>query len=1067
MLPIAPGLLAQAANPKPISPAASTLGAPDGTTTAGLAWQRFLSDNGGTWWSQWCAATGTPKAIYGSGLALVGWRDNTLDEARRWAGQLLREQADLLGVGASELRENIGDRMGQTWVLVYDQYFNGLQVVGGRADVRVHMVGRVPMFGSTLFPIPANFNTTPAIGALEASRLAWAQLGFANSTADQPGKARQPRLLIWGDVMALARTPVFLAWEIPVSNVDANGDGRVGRYYIDANNGAVLHYTNDKHQCGFGCSHDAPHGGNGPVQPGVDTLPVLATGTVMAWTRTGLNATSPLVNIPVAGLEFNVPGVGMVTTDASGNYSVDIAAPVSVTFDLNGIHNQLIAGGSAPSVTMTLNGGANPTVQFLNSGANSVQAAHTTTFHYVHQVNEYIRSILGNTVQMATADLVLPTVNIASTCNAYYTNNTINFYAAGGSCNNTGFSTVVTHEWGHGLDDRYGGISNQSGDGLSEGWGDIIAMYQADHPIVGDGFYTNGGYIRNGNNATVYPPPAEVHAAGEVWMGFAWILRDHLATTLGTRAAAIALTDTIVIGSIVANAQDQPSAVREVYLADDNDGNLANGTPHIADLAWAIAQKNLPDPTIPGPTNDDCAGAIQVVNGINGTYNSASATTSSPAWPCGSGTKDLWFVYSAGTGTLNVDLCSQATWDTQLEIFSGSCGSLTSLGCNDDSCSLQSSLSVAVTPGTYYIRVGGFSGASGPFNLNVNGPAGGGGTVASATSYGTGCYLSSRAFYQDFGSAAAFDLNNTVMRLVRVGNHYVAVAAGAYVPPTAAATPLVLGDDAAVAVSLTGTLAYPGGTTNSLLVCSNGFVSVAAGNGTPFSPTTTAWLGSAQARWGTWHDFNPTAVGSGAVKFEQVGTTAYVTWDGVFDYSQTTPNYWQLQFDLATGDVTYAWQSMSGLGTNVLVGFAATAPNNDLGNLDLSVALPLGFQTGDTNSSALTLAGTPPRLGSTAPLTTTNYPAGSVVGVLVLSIVQFNPGIDLSGVGMPGCFRYVGTGVTALQLPVFNQSLFNLVVPNNPSIAGLPLNAQTYAFAAGFNPLGLVASNGMALVVGL
>ncbi len=35
-----------------------------------------------------------------------------------------------------------------------------IDVIGGRADVRVHMVGRVPMLGSTAWPIPANFAMT-------------------------------------------------------------------------------------------------------------------------------------------------------------------------------------------------------------------------------------------------------------------------------------------------------------------------------------------------------------------------------------------------------------------------------------------------------------------------------------------------------------------------------------------------------------------------------------------------------------------------------------------------------------------------------------------------------------------------------------------------------------------------------------------------------------------------------------------------------------------------------------------------------------------------------------------
>ena len=1044
---------------KAVATVVPTLAAPDPSTPAGAAWQQFLQQAGGTWWSEWCPATGTPKAIYGSGLPAGGFRDDTLEQARQHSQQLLRDRSELLGLGTSEFREVIGARMGQTWTFVYDQYFAGLPVIGGRADVRVHRAGRIPMFGSTAWPIPAGFPTTPRLSELEAARIAWQALGLAFADAPQPAGDRKPRLVIWGDALAPAPAPFFLAWEIPVSNVDRNGLGPVGRYYVDANNGAVLHYTNDRHECGFDHGDPARSGSGHAIGP---ALPP-ATGTVMAWTRTGNSATAALVNVPVAGLEINVPGVGVVVTDASGNFSANVAAPTSVTFNLNGIHDQLIAGASAPTVTTTLSPGGVANVQFLTSAASDVLAAHTTCYYWTYRVNEFSRSILGNTAQLAGADNVLPTVDIAATCNAFYTNNTINFYQAGGGCNNTAYSTVVAHEWGHGLDDRYGGISQTQG--LSEGWGDIIAMYLTDQPIVGENFYTNGAFIRTGNNTTQYPPPAEVHAAGEVWMGFAWNLRDRLATTLGGRPAAIALTNTIVIGSIVANATDQPSAVREVFIADDDDGNLANGTPHSPELIFACNQHSLPYPGLPGPANDECAGAIALVNGVNGPFTTAVATTSSPAWPCGVGMNDVWFSYQAGgSGTLSVDLCGQATWDTQVQIFSGSCGALLSLGCNDDSCGLQSALSVPVTTGTYYVRVGGYNGAGGGFGLNVTGPQSGG---ASTTSYGTGCYLTSKAFYELFGAAGAFDLNNASMRLVRSGNTYVAQAAGTYLAPTAAATTLLLTDDSATTVLLGGSFPYIGGATSTLEVCSNGFVSAAAGNGTAFTPSAAGWLASVQPRWGTWHDFNPGAAGSGAVKFQQVGSVAYVTWDGVYDFGTANRNTWQLQFDLTTGNVTYAWQTMSGTGNALLVGYAATAPNNDLGSMDVSVALPGGFHTSAQNLSPLASSSTLPHLGSTLTLTTTNYPAGSGVGAQVLSLVQHNPGIDLTAAGMPGCFKFLEFDATIVVIPVAGQSLYSQLIPNSPALTGLPLFAQTYAFAPGANALGVIDSNGVAMVVGL
>ena len=72
------------------------------------AFARFQAEAGGSWIAQWHPATGTPSAIYGTGLPIADWRENTLAEARRHALRLLAERADLLGLGTSEFREVIG-----------------------------------------------------------------------------------------------------------------------------------------------------------------------------------------------------------------------------------------------------------------------------------------------------------------------------------------------------------------------------------------------------------------------------------------------------------------------------------------------------------------------------------------------------------------------------------------------------------------------------------------------------------------------------------------------------------------------------------------------------------------------------------------------------------------------------------------------------------------------------------------------------------------------------------------------------------------------------------------------
>ncbi len=127
--------------------------------------------------------------------------------------------------------------------------------------------------------------------------------------------------------------------------------------------------------------------------------------------------------------------------------------------------------------------------------------------------------------------------------------------------------------------------------------------------------------------------------------------------------------------------------------------------------------------------NDECAGAQAIFDGENGLFLNVEATDSQPPWPCG-GTlsKDLWFVYTATcTGVLTIETCNPIIdMDTKIEVFAGGCGSLVSLGCNDDACATKSRVQIQATQGTsYWVRVGGFNGASGNFFLYVS--CGGGG----------------------------------------------------------------------------------------------------------------------------------------------------------------------------------------------------------------------------------------------------------------------------------------------------------------------------------------------------
>src|SRR5207249_3548322 len=74
---------------------------------------------------------------------------------------------------------------------------------------------------------------------------------------------------------------------------------------------------------------------------------------------------------------------------------------------------------------------------------------------------------------------------------------------------------------------------------------------------------------------------------------------------------------------------------------------------------------------------------------------------------CGSLTSGVWFVLTpCADGTVTMSTCG-SDFDTVLGVFTGDCGSLTQIACDDNSCGAQSSLSFFALSGTAYTVLAG------------------------------------------------------------------------------------------------------------------------------------------------------------------------------------------------------------------------------------------------------------------------------------------------------------------------------------------------------------------------
>lgn len=345
---------------------------------------------------------------------------------------------------------------------------------------------------------------------------------------------------------------------------------------------------------------------------------------------------------------------------------------------------------------------------------------------------------------------------------------------------------------------------------------------------------------------------------------------------------------------------------------------------------------------------------------------------------------------------------------------------------------------------------------------------GGSGTVqATSTPYGTGCITQFGSFYENF--AVPHDLGSSALTMFHtVNGNIVLPGFRTFVAPSANATVLALSDDSETTVALSAAMPVVGGTTSNLTVCSNGYVSVASGNGTGFTPSVATLLAAPETGWWCWHDYNPAAVGSGQIKFEEVAGIAYVTWDGVFDFGSSGPgSTFQLQFHLATGSVHFVWGTMSGLGNGHLIGYSPAGGSLDPGNRDISATLPGTFFVGAADITPLQLdVATRPIVNTVINLTTSNLTPNTIFTAVALGTFTFPNPIDLTGPGMAGCFQYHDILATYLYLPSGASSVVTpFLVPN---MLGLHIQAQSYSYdpAANLTLLGVVSSRAFDLGIG-
>ena len=529
-----------------------------------LAWSHFVAQRGGSWQAAWDVATGVPSRIWGAGIPAPGTTANA-DLAERFARQMLADHIALLAPGASPadfvLVANHFD--GSTRSIGFFQHAAGRRVLGGQVSFRFKN-DRLFVIGSEALPhVAVAFPKTRLAPAVMRSK---AIEGLRRELAlpDAPVAALGDEVIV-----PLVADDAVLGYRLArPTEIDGGFEGRyVG--YIDVATGGVV---------------------------AVRQLNTYASGTLLYQTvdrypsRGRMARPAAHAHVTVNGMMATTSPAGVVSWTPDGDASLE----TSVVGDFVSVVNKATDNAAAAAVFAISPGGQ---LVWDASGSEHADA----------QVNAYVASQIAKDYVRQHIDPLMPTideqlivnVNIAQSCNAFFDGKTINFFQSSMTCQNTGLLLdVVYHEYGHRLHtaEIIPGVGDFDG-AMSEGASDFLAASITGDPGMGRGFYLMNpdSPLRDldpPDREWVWPRDVgEIHYTGQIYGGIFWDLRKQLIADLG-EGPGIALTNRLYLATM-RRAINIPTSLIEALAEDDDDGNLANGTPHECAIRAAFGLHGL------------------------------------------------------------------------------------------------------------------------------------------------------------------------------------------------------------------------------------------------------------------------------------------------------------------------------------------------------------------------------------------------------------------------------------------------------------------------------------------
>ncbi len=544
--------------------------------TEQAAWQQFRTANG-KWYAEFDHQNGMPMRAFGTPLQLSGFNGSNQEAVCR---AMVSEKLSGFNVDMSQFVFN-GVAPTETYdIITFSQVYQNIPVLLSEYTIRLTAAGKVPLFGLRYHAIPSGFATTPTLS--EAAIVAAAQQNTLGTvTAAHTDGLRILPVNIGG------KYEMHLIQVVQVSGIEPNATPFEYVNWVDANTGTIWSRTNKVCSIHFDKTAETEDG----VAQANATLLVRAN-VVANPLDPAIARSLPYMKVTIAGQNY--------FTDANGNLpNIPITTPTTVPVRLEGLNAKAYIGTANSVTTANVTVNPNGTLDLTSVGFTPQELAG---YYNTSVMKDHFLAMTNN--DNALGNAILPVyLDQQGTCNANYNGLGINFFPAGGGCPNTAlFDDVVFHEYGHYINAKWAGplSANNTHPGVQDGavgeaYADVWAMMKTDNPVLGKGFQTAAtSFVRRYDLAPkVYPQDVvnEVHGDGEMLAGSWWDYRVGMNSLPEMRKLYIKATRAYSEGGDL--GETFRMVLIEAINADDDDGDLTNGTPHTPQIRAAFAKHGI------------------------------------------------------------------------------------------------------------------------------------------------------------------------------------------------------------------------------------------------------------------------------------------------------------------------------------------------------------------------------------------------------------------------------------------------------------------------------------------